>query len=230
MARLAQTPGLTDVQRDDPGDRAGVRRQGDHPARAAARARRRVPGRHRRRHARDGAVRADHRRGVRRARRVAAHLRAGGRGAVPGLDVDLRHRQHPLHRRVPDRPARLRRAEGRGCCRGWPPARCAARSPCPSRAAAPTSRRSGRRADARRRRLRPQRTEDVADQRRVLLGGRHAGQDRQRRRVGLRQHDHVPAGEGARLRRDRARPDHPRQASRRWATRASRPPRWCSTA
>ena len=132
MARLAQTPGLTDVQRVDPGDRAGVRRQGDHPARAAAGARRRVPGRHRRRHARDGPVRPDHRRGVRRARRVAADLRAGGRGAVPGLDVDLRHRQHPLHRRVPDRPARLAPSRRRGCCRGWPPARCAARSRCPS--------------------------------------------------------------------------------------------------
>ena len=32
----------------------------------------------------------------------------------------------------------------------------------------------------RRRRLRPQRAEDVADQRRVLLGGGHAGQDRPR--------------------------------------------------
>ena len=62
-----------------------------------------------------------------------------------------------------------------------------------------------------RRRLRPQRPEDVADQRGVLLGGGDPGQDRHRRRLGLRQHEHLPAGEGAGLRRDRPGPDHPRQ-------------------
>ena len=42
--------------------------------------------------------------------RVAAHLRAGGRGDRPRLDVGVRHRQHPLHRGLHDRPARHRRS------------------------------------------------------------------------------------------------------------------------
>ena len=51
-------------------------------------------------------------------------------------------------------------------CRGWPPARCAGRSPCPSPTSAPTSLRSGPGPRGRRRRLRHRRREDVADQRR----------------------------------------------------------------
>ena len=210
MARLAQTPGLTDVQQSI---LETVREFADKeiiPHAQRLEHADEYPDRDPRRHAGDGPVRPDHRRGVRRARRVAADLRAGGGGAVAGLDVDVRHRQHALHRGVPDLPARLGRAEGQA-------------------AAADGHRRGARRVlhvragcgsdvagdqdegGPRRRRLRPQRPEDVADQRRLLVGGGDPGQDRPRRRLGLRQHDHVPAGEGAGLRRDRARPDHPRQ-------------------
>ena len=54
----------------------------------------------------------------------------------------------------------------------------------------------------RRRRLRPQRPEDVAHQRRRVGPGRHAGQDRRGRGLGLPEHDDVPRREGAGLRRD----------------------------
>ena len=43
MTRLAQTADLTDVQQRDPVDGPELRRQGDHPARAGARARRHLP-------------------------------------------------------------------------------------------------------------------------------------------------------------------------------------------
>ena len=44
---------------------------------------------------------------------VSAHLRAGGGGNRPGLDVHVaRHRQYPFHRRAHDRPAWHPGAEG----------------------------------------------------------------------------------------------------------------------
>ena len=62
-----------------------------------------------------------------------------------------------------------------------------------------------------RRRLRDHRPEDVADQRRHLHPRRRAGEDRRGRRLGLPEHDDVPGGEGARLRRDRPGRHHPGQ-------------------
>ena len=59
--------------------------------------------------------------------------------------------------------------------------------------------------DQGRRRVRPQRPEDVADQRRARRRRRHPGQGRSRRRLGLQEHDDVPRREGAGLRRDRVR-------------------------
>ena len=58
-----------------------------------------------------GHLRADDPRGVRRARRVAADLRPGGRGDRPRLDERQRHHQHPLHRGLHAAPARHGGAE-----------------------------------------------------------------------------------------------------------------------
>jgi alkylation response protein AidB-like acyl-CoA dehydrogenase len=52
------------------------------------------------------------------------------------------------------------------------------------------------------------------------------GQDRRGRRLGLQEHDDLPRREGARLRPDGARGSPSPARSTRWATRASRPPRW----
>ena len=144
MARLAQTAGLTEIQQEI---LATVKTFVDKeiiPHANGARARRRVPDRHRRRDEGDGAVRPHDPRGVRRARRVAADLRAGRRADRAGLDERLRRDQHPLHRGVHDHPARHATSRRRSTCRGWPRARCAGRSRCPSRTWAPTSRRSRR--------------------------------------------------------------------------------------
>ncbi len=111
MPRLAQTPGLTDVQQEIletvrefvdkeiiPHAQA-LEHADEYPADI-------VDG-----HARDGPVRPHHRRGVRRPRRIAADLRPRRRADRPRLDVRLRHHQHALHRGVPDLAARHRRAE-----------------------------------------------------------------------------------------------------------------------
>ena len=159
-----------------------------------------------------GHLRADDPRGVRRPRRVAADLRAGGRGDRPRLDERLRHHQHPLHRRLHADAARHRRAEAALPAADGRRARCAARSRCPSRAAAPTWPRSRPRpSSATATSYVDQRPEDVADQRRLVQPGRGARQDRRGRRLGLQEHDDVPGREGARLRRDRPGPHHPRQ-------------------
>src|ERR1700761_4073588 len=50
----------------------------------------------------DGAVWPHRRRGVRRPRGVAANLCAGGGADRPRLDASVRSDQHPLHRRVHD--------------------------------------------------------------------------------------------------------------------------------
>ena len=132
MARLAQTPGLTEVQRDI---LATVREFVDKEI---------IP--HAQRLEHDDEYPADIVDGMREMGLFGLTIAEeyGGLGEslltyalvveelVPRLDVDLRHRQHPLHRRVPDLAARLGRSRRRGCCRGWPPARCAARSRCPS--------------------------------------------------------------------------------------------------
>ena len=57
-----------------------------------------------------------------------------------------------------------------------------------------------------------QRPEDVADQRRHVQPGRHPGSHGRGGGVAVQVHDHLPRREGGGVRRDRARPDHPRQA------------------
>ena len=79
-----------------------IRRQRGHPDRAGARAHRHLPAGHRRCDEGDGPVRADDPRGVRRPRRVSAHLRVVRRGACARVDERLGRDQHPLHRRVHD--------------------------------------------------------------------------------------------------------------------------------
>ena len=64
---------------------------------------------------------------------------------------------------------------------------------------------------SRRRHVRAERPEDVADQRWLVHAGRGAGEDRRGRRQRLPQHDDVPDREGAGLRRGPARADHPGQ-------------------
>ena len=89
-----------------------VRRRADHPQRRALRPRGHVPGADRR--ADEGArpVRRDDPGRVRRHGPRPGHLRDDRRGALARLDLDLRRRQHPLHRLLPADEVRHRRAEG----------------------------------------------------------------------------------------------------------------------
>ena len=210
MARLAQTAGLTEIQQEI---LSTVRTFVDKeiiPHAHGAGARRRLPAGHRRRDEGDGPVRAHHPGGVRRARRVAADLRAGRRADRARLDERLRRDQHPLHRGVHDHPPRHRRAEaalpaadGRG--------RRAARSRCPSRTSARDVAAIKTRAVRGRRRVRDRRRQDVADQRRHLQPDRGAGQDRRGRAEAAPEPHLLPGGEAGRLRRGRARAGHPRE-------------------
>ena len=79
-------------------DGPAVRRRADHPQGRALRPRGRVPGADRR--ADEGArpVRGHDPRGVRRDGAGPDDLRDDRRGALARLDLDLRRRQHPLHR------------------------------------------------------------------------------------------------------------------------------------
>ena len=195
--------------------RARVRQRADHPRGPGARAQGRVPDRDRRGHEGDGDLRADDPRGVRRSRGVAAHLRAGGRGDRPRLDVGERHRQHPLHRRLHAAAARHRGAEA-----ALPAEDGDRRDP---------GRLLDERAGARFRRLRDpdqggegrhgrrcrpvvdHRPEDVAHQRRQRESRCGAGEDGPRGRLGLQEHDDLPHRQDRRLRRDRPGRHHPRQ-------------------
>ena len=146
-------------------DGAPVRGQRGPPDRRGARPRGQVPrGRGR---ADEGArpVRGDHPRGVRRDGARPDDLRDDRRGALARLDLDLGHRQHPLHRLLPADEVRHRRAEERV------PAPHGHRRD-PRRLLAVGARvRLGRaghqvhRQEDRRRRLGAQRPEDVGDQR-----------------------------------------------------------------
>ena len=93
-------------------DGAAVRRRADHPQRRALRPRGRVPRADRRADEGARAVRRDDPRGVRRDGARPDHLRDDRRGALARLDLDLRRRQHPLHRLLPADEVRHRRAEG----------------------------------------------------------------------------------------------------------------------
>ena len=140
MTKLAQTLGLTEFQTEII---ATVRQFVDKesfPTRGT-RTRRHLPAGHRRPDAGNGPVRTDDSAGVRRAGRVAAHLRAVRRGTGARLDERVRvlntHfivaymlRQHGTTRRSND------------SCPGWRPARPAARFRCRSQNSVPTSPRS----------------------------------------------------------------------------------------
>ena len=66
------------------------------------------------------------------------------RGALARLDLDLGHRQHPLHRLLPAHEVRHRGAEGEVPPEDGDGRDCARRSRSPSPSSAPTSRRSRR--------------------------------------------------------------------------------------
>ena len=72
--------------------------------------------------------------------------------------------------------------------------------------------------------------EDVADQRRLVEPHRGAGQDRRGRRDALPEHDDASWSRRSRGFGKVARGSRSPARSTRWATRASTPPRWCSTA
>ena len=212
MSRLQQTEGLTDDQTEILKAVREFVEARDPPGRHRARAPRRVPDRDRRGPQGARHLRADDPRGVRRAGRVAAHLRAVRRGDRPRLDERQRHHQHPLHRRLHADPARHRGAEAE-----VPAADGDRRGPrrvldVASRAAAPTSRAIKTKAVA------ATATAYVINGQKMWLtnGGSSnlvavlvktdegAG-------LGLPEHDDVPGGEGGRLRRDRPGRHHPRQ-------------------
>ena len=226
MARLAQTAGLTDIQTEilrtvrDFVDKEII------PHAHRPRAQGRVPRGDRRGHEGDGPVRAHDPRGVRRARRVPPHLCADGRGDRARLDERLRRHQHALHRRVHADAPRHRGAE--------------------AAAAAEDGHRRGprrlldERAALRQRRVAAIRSKAVRDgeeyvldgQKMWLTNGARSGlvatlvrKTDEGSRLGLPEHDDVPASRRspASARPGRASPSRAR--STRWATRASRPPR-----
>ena len=98
------------------------------------------------------------------------------------------HHQHPLHRGLHAAAARHRGAEAEVPAHGWPTARSAARSRCPSPGCGSDVAAIKTKAVVTRRRdggddVHHQRPEDVADQRRLGQPGRGAGQDRRGRRT-----------------------------------------------
>ena len=210
-----------------------VRGRADHPERRALRRGRRVPRADRR--ADEGArpVRRHDPRGVRGHGPGPDDLRDDRRGALARLDLDLRHRQHALHRLLPADEVRHRRAEAE-----VPAADGHRRDP--RRVLALRARAGLRRAgdqdvgqEGRRRRVRDQRPEDVGHQRPALRARLRARQDRPERRAAPQGLDLLHRREGAGRRREhrrvrRASTSRPR--SRSSATRASSPPSWSSTA
>ena len=163
--------------------------------------------------------------------RVAADLRAGGRGDRPRLDERVAGSstrtsssrtccmQHGTDGAEAGFLPRMATGEVRGAFSMSEPG-------CGSDVAAITTK-----AVPRRRRLRRSRPEDVAHQRRLVQPGRRAGQDRRGRRSRVYQNMTTFLVEKeAGLRRGRARAHRSRARSRRWATRASTRPSWSSTA
>ena len=159
----------TDPEIRDAADRHGpaLRRARGDPGRVRARARRRVSRRDRRADEGAGPVRRHDPRGVRRARARPAHVHRRRRGARVRLDVAVGHRQHAHDRarRIIVRHGteeqkqrwlpRLATGELRGCLSLSEPD------------AGSDTRNISCRADARRRRVRDHRHEDVGDQRRA---------------------------------------------------------------
>ncbi|CAA9212752.1 MAG: Acyl-CoA dehydrogenase, partial [uncultured Acidimicrobiales bacterium] len=191
--------------RRDRGHGAALRRAGGPAGRDRARARRRVPGSHRRGDGRPRAVRRHDPRRPRGPRTRRRHLHTDRRGAFRRVDVALRRRQHPPDRSRAARPPRHRRpagqvAAGHGhrSAPGVPvPLGAGRRERHPGVAVPGHPRRPG---------VRDRRDEDVGDQRRP---GRH----RRPRRAHTRRHHVLHGREGARRapRRDLGHPQH-RQA------------------
>ena len=112
MAAATRASGQDRRAARDHRDGAPVRRRADHPAGRALRPRGLVPRADRRADEGARAVRGHDPRGVRRDGARPDHLRDDRRGALARLDLDLRRRQHPLHRLLPADEVRHRRAEG----------------------------------------------------------------------------------------------------------------------
>ena len=158
----------------DPLHRPGLRRQGDHPGRDRAGAPRRVPAADRRRAQGAGPVRPDDPRGVRRPGRVAAHLRAVRRGDRPRLDVASPASSTPTSSWRTCSSSTARRSRRTTSCRGWRlgevrGAFSMSEPALGSDVSAITSK-----AVQGRRRVRPERPEDVADERRHVHPGRRS--------------------------------------------------------
>ena len=177
-------------------DGAPVRRRADHPQGRALRPRGRVPRADRR--ADEGArpVRGHDPRGVRRDGARPHHLRDDRRGAVARLDLDLRRRQHPFHRLLPADEVRHRRAEGALPAEdgdGRDPGRVLAVG------ARGRLRRPGHQGDRDqgRRRLGPERPEDVGHERPALGHRVRPDEERHQGRPALQGHDLLHHREGA---------------------------------
>ena len=187
-----------------------VRRRADHPQGRALRRRGRVPGADRRADEGARAVRGHDPRGVRRDGARPDDLHDDRRGALTRLDLDLRRRQHPLHRLLPADEVRHRRAEGAPAAADGD--RRDPRRVLPVRARA-RLRRPGDQVDRHedgRRRLRDQRPEDVGHERPDVRRRLRARQDRPRGEPALQGHDLLHLREGARRGREPG-PDRPAQ-------------------
>ena len=137
-------PGQDRRPEGDHRDGAPVRRRGDPPERGGVRPRGQVPRADRRADEGARALRGHDPRGVRRDGARPDDLRDDRRGALARLDLDLRRREHALHRLVPADEVRDRRAEGEVPAEDGDRARSAVRSRSPSPRSAPTSRASSR--------------------------------------------------------------------------------------
>ena len=202
------------------------------PQRRALRPRGRVPRADRRADEGARALRGHDPRGVRRDGARPDDLRDDRRGALARLDLDLRRRQHALHRLLPADEVRHRRAEGEATCRDG-------------------HRRDPRRLLALRARARLRRPGDQDD---APRSSTTATTRSTARRCGsptacapassscssrptptadppLQGHDLLHRREGAgRVENTATRASPSRRRSRRWATRASSPPSSSSTA
>src|SRR2546422_1016023 len=189
--------------RDEPGAerrrrRAPLRRAGGASGRPGARARRRLPARTRRAHARARPLRRPRAARVRRPRPRRHHLRARHRGAVPRLDVAGRRDQQPHDGRADRAPPRHR-----GAARALAAPlrrRRGARRPLPHRAARGLRRAGDPHAGAPGRRgVSHQRHEDVRDQRPRGQHLRAARRDRHGRAAAPRLDDMAVRVDAARL-------------------------------
>ena len=160
-----------------------------------------------------GPVRGDDPRGVRRHGARPDDLRDDRRRALARLDLDLRRRQHPLHRLLPVDEVRHRRAEG------VLPAEDGDRRD-PRRLLALGARgrlrrpgHQGHRQEGRGRQVGAERPEDVGHQRARLQRRLRADEDRQQGRTALQGDDLLHHREGALEGSQRGRLRRPRRAA-----------------